>query len=85
MRHSVSIVLFLSLCLPVVSDQVSASEFSQPDPETFPQLFQWTDTCNVFVLREGDAALLINLGNGRVLSRLADIGVALVDPRVRLE
>jgi hypothetical protein len=32
----------------------------------------------VYVLRDGDAALLIDLGDGRVLEHLADIGVKVV-------
>ena len=38
-----------------------------PFRELEPNLFQWTDTCNVYVLREGDAAILIDLGDGSVL------------------
>jgi glyoxylase-like metal-dependent hydrolase (beta-lactamase superfamily II) len=49
------------------------------DPALSPDLFLWTDTCNVYVLRDGDAALLIDLGDGTVLDHLADIGVLRVD------
>ena len=42
-------------------------------------LFVWTDTCNVYVLRDGDAALLIDLGDGSVLDHLAEIGVRRVE------
>ncbi|MCL5281532.1 MAG: MBL fold metallo-hydrolase [Planctomycetes bacterium] len=42
-------------------------------------LFVWTDTCNVYVLREGDAALLIDLGDGSVLDHLGEIGVRRVE------
>jgi len=44
-----------------------------------PDLFVWTDTCNVYVLKDGDAALLVDLGDGSVLERLKDIGVARVE------
>ncbi|MGH8730450.1 MAG: MBL fold metallo-hydrolase, partial [Burkholderiales bacterium] len=44
-----------------------------------PDLFVRTDTCNVYVLRDGDAALLIDLGDGSVLDQLADIGVKRVE------
>ncbi|MBE3134565.1 MAG: MBL fold metallo-hydrolase [Acidobacteria bacterium] len=44
-----------------------------------PDLFVWTDTCNVYVLRDGDAALLIDLGDGSVLDHLAEIGVKRVE------
>lgn len=53
--------------------------FLQPDPKGFPDLFLWTDTCNVYVLRDGDAALLIDLGDGSVLDHLAEIGVRRVE------
>lgn len=42
-------------------------------------LFVWTDTCNVYVLRDGDAAMLIDLGDGSVLDHLAEIGVRRVE------
>ena len=53
--------------------------FRQPDPQTQPDLFVWTDTCNVHVLRDGDAALLIDLGDGSVLEYLPEIGVKRVE------
>lgn len=53
--------------------------FAQPDRETHPDLFVHTSTCNAYVLRDGDSALLIDLGDGSVLDRLGDIGVKTVD------
>jgi len=53
--------------------------FSQPDPARHPDLYRWTDTCNVWVLRDEDAALLIDLGDGSVLGHLGDIGVKQVE------
>lgn len=47
--------------------------------EVLPDLFQWTDTCNVYVLRDGDAGLLIDLGDGSVLENLHQIGVKQVE------
>ncbi len=38
-------------------------------------LHVWTDTCNVYVLRNGDSAVLVDLGDGSVLERLSEIGV----------
>src|SRR5581483_7753016 len=35
--------------------------------------------CNVYAVREGDAALLINLGDGSVLDHLGEIGVKRVE------
>jgi glyoxylase-like metal-dependent hydrolase (beta-lactamase superfamily II) len=44
-----------------------------------PNLFIWTGTCNVYVLRDGEAALLIDLGDGSVLDHLGEIGVRRVE------
>jgi hypothetical protein len=38
--------------------------FIQPDVRNIPDLFVWTDSCNVYVLRDGEVALLIDLGDG---------------------
>ncbi|HEX2972083.1 MAG TPA: MBL fold metallo-hydrolase [Tepidisphaeraceae bacterium] len=43
------------------------------------EVFVWGDTCNVYVLREGDGALLIDLGDGSVLDHLGEIGVRRVE------
>ena len=61
-------------CGPLV-----AAGFSQPDARAQPDLFAWTDTCNVYVLRDGEAALLVNLGDGSVLEHLSEIGVKRVE------
>lgn len=47
--------------------------------EILPNLYSWTDTCNVYVLRDGDAALLVDLGDGSVLDHLGEIGVKNVE------
>jgi len=39
------------------------------------EVFLWKDVCNVYVLREGDAAMLIDLGDGSVLEHLGELGV----------
>ena len=39
----------------------------------------WRDTCNVYVLQEGESALLIDLGDGSVLDALPRIGVRQVE------
>ncbi len=57
----------------------TARSLGQPDAEAFPDLFLWQDTCNVYILRDDDAALLINLGDGSVLDHLNDIGVKRVE------
>ncbi|HET6879694.1 MAG TPA: MBL fold metallo-hydrolase, partial [Pirellulales bacterium] len=47
--------------------------------EAWPEVFRYADTCNVYVLRDGNSALLVNLGDGDVLDHLAEIGVSDVD------
>ena len=42
-------------------------------------LFQWTDTCNSYVLRNGSSGVLIDLGDGSVLDGLESIGVKSLD------
>lgn len=44
-----------------------------------PNVFQWTDTCHTYVVRDGEHALLIDLGDGSVLDHLSEIGVKQVD------
>ena len=56
-----------------------AAGFSQPDAARHPDLYRWIDTCHVYILRAGDAALLIDLGDGSVLDHLGDIGVKRVE------
>ncbi|MEJ5199919.1 MAG: MBL fold metallo-hydrolase, partial [Anaerolineae bacterium] len=41
-------------------------------------LYRFTDTCHVYLLRDGDAAVLIDFGAGDVLDHLAEIGVTRV-------
>ena len=61
------------------NSQQKAGGFQQPDKKLFPDVFVWTDTCNVYVVRNNDAALLIDLGDGSVLQHLGEIGVKRVD------
>ncbi|MDH7570778.1 MAG: MBL fold metallo-hydrolase, partial [Armatimonadota bacterium] len=43
------------------------------------EIWLWPDTCNVYVLRQGDAALLIDLGSGAILDALPRLGVSRVE------
>ena len=67
------------LLASVAASAAAPARFTQPDAARHPNLFTWTDTCNVHVLRDGDAALLIDLGDGSVLDHLGDIGVKQVE------
>ena len=42
-------------------------------------LYLFRDTCNVFVVKDGNKALLIDFGSGRVLDHLADLGIGQID------
>jgi glyoxylase-like metal-dependent hydrolase (beta-lactamase superfamily II) len=52
---------------------------SPVDAAAWPGLYVWTDTCNVYVLRDGEAAILVNSGDGSALDHLAEIGVKQVE------
>ena len=47
--------------------------------EVAPDLFVWQSTCNSYVLRDGDAALMFDLGDGSVLEHLGEIGVKKIE------
>src|SRR5262249_17413036 len=42
-------------------------------------LYRFADTCNVYLLVDGDAGLLIDAGSGAVLDHLPDAGVTRID------
>jgi len=44
-----------------------------------PGIFRWADTCNVYAIKDGSAAILIDLGDGSVLDALPQIGVSEVE------
>jgi glyoxylase-like metal-dependent hydrolase (beta-lactamase superfamily II) len=51
----------------------------RPASPAWPDVFVYTDTCNVYVLRDGESAILFNLGDGGALDHLAGIGVKNVE------
>ncbi len=73
------ILLLASVLLRSPGGPGAPGRFQQPEPKALPGVFVWTDTCNVYVLREGDAAILIDLGDGSVLDHLGEIGVKRVE------
>ncbi len=42
-------------------------------------IYLYRDTCNVYILKQDEKAILIDFGSGDVMSRLPEIGVAKVD------
>jgi glyoxylase-like metal-dependent hydrolase (beta-lactamase superfamily II) len=55
--------------------QLSAVSFPQKLVQVEPDVFLYNDTCNVYVVRSEDSAILVDLGSGRVLDFLSQIGV----------
>jgi len=66
--------LMVACVLGLLSTIAGAPQLRPVAMDTEPNLFVWTDTCNVYVLRDGDAALLIDLGDASVLDHLAEFG-----------
>src|SRR5579872_4289526 len=76
----------------MAAELANASPGKQPKPEApspavrfapeggltqiSPNLYVLRDTCNVYVLKNGDRAILIDFGSGHVLDLLAQIGVS---------
>jgi glyoxylase-like metal-dependent hydrolase (beta-lactamase superfamily II) len=44
-----------------------------------PRLFRFSDSCNAYLVTDGDAALVIDPGSGAVLDHLKDIGVQRIE------
>jgi glyoxylase-like metal-dependent hydrolase (beta-lactamase superfamily II) len=57
-----------------VLDNLSMAHTSTPEAVA-PDVFLVRDTCNVYVLRAGTSAVLIDFGSGGVLQHLASLGV----------
>jgi len=57
----------------------ASNGFKPVHPNLAPNVFVRTDTCNVYALREGDAALLIDFGDGSALQHLSALGVKQVE------
>ena len=64
---------------PAQSGMAGAGKFLALDNKVFPNLSVWTDTCNVYVIRDGDAAILVDLGDGSIIEHLPQIGVQRVE------
>lgn len=71
-RSAAFALLLLVICFGVSDvSLVQASSFERVQEN----LYLFRDTCNVFVLKSGDQALLIESGSGAVLDHLGEIGV----------
>lgn len=63
MKHLSILLALLPSFLQAAFDQVAEG------------VFAWRSTCNTWIIREGDAALATDLGDGSVLEHLGEIGV----------
>lgn len=80
-RRSLALVVVFALAVHLNFHSVRAAEPAalRPVAAAWPQLLAFRDTCNVYALRDGDRALLFNLGDGRVLDALAKAGVTQIE------
>jgi glyoxylase-like metal-dependent hydrolase (beta-lactamase superfamily II) len=72
-------ILVVVAMLAILPNRAPAACFLQVDPSLAPGVFRWTDACQVYVVREGDSALLIDLGDGSVLDHLDELGVKRIE------
>lgn len=85
MKYAFEMVVALLLAITVAAGPANAAEPDQPAAalrslaQIAPNLYAYRDTCNVYVLRDDDAAVLFNLGDGGVLAQLQEIGVERVE------
>ncbi|MFM7113093.1 MAG: hypothetical protein ACKO26_18300, partial [Planctomycetota bacterium] len=68
----------LAICLALHQPGAPGGELVQAHPD-WPDILVHRDTCNVFVIRDGDSAILVNLCDGGVLPRLGKAGISKVD------
>jgi glyoxylase-like metal-dependent hydrolase (beta-lactamase superfamily II) len=72
-----TILIGLSLAVAAHSARAESARFEQIAGEGSLAIFLWQDVANVYVIRDGDAAVMIDVGDGSVLEpeRLAELGV----------
>jgi glyoxylase-like metal-dependent hydrolase (beta-lactamase superfamily II) len=76
-RHIIATGAVLLCMVSFATPQVwaAAPRFEKLAEHRGLAVFQWQDTCNVYVLRDGEAALMIDIGDGSVVAHLGEIGV----------
>ena len=80
MRYALALITTLLLpTLGSVPAAEPAKSTIQPASDAWPNVFVYQDTCNVYLLREGDSAILFNLGDGSILDHLKEIGVKTIE------
>ncbi|MGB9601784.1 MAG: MBL fold metallo-hydrolase, partial [Limisphaerales bacterium] len=74
-----TIVLFISLIEARPEGDSRQMRNVKTPGKLLPNLYVWTDTCNVYILKSGANALLIDFGDGGVLDRLEKLNIKSVD------
>jgi glyoxylase-like metal-dependent hydrolase (beta-lactamase superfamily II) len=72
-------LLVFSLVIALLCHRGARAEFRQPAPSAHPSVYVWTGTCNSYVIRADDAALIIDPGDCDMLEHLGEIGVKKVE------
>jgi len=82
MKQKIKMLILATLAIWLTAGGLASAVSSvliPVDAKRYPDLYQWTDTCHGYVLKHGDAALLIDLGDGSVLKHLHEIGVRRIE------
>ncbi len=69
------VLLAVGLCLSKQALGAPPAGFERVVADEGLQIYRWADVVNVYVLRQGDAAILVNLGDGSVLQHLEKLGI----------
>lgn len=77
------LLLFLLLTLGMAQAEIlgasAARQWRPVGGSDFPELYQWSDVANSYLIRRGESALLIDLGDGSSIDHLAEIGVKQIE------
>ncbi len=79
MTHIIRFLLLAAVLSSTALQGASFRKLMSLDGTANTGLHVWTDVVNVYILRSGENAVLIDLGDGSVLSHLHEIGVRRVE------
>ena len=69
------VIVICNFAVTVCATAKETDQLRLVDAAICPNLYQWTDVCNVYVLIEGQSALLIDLGDGSIVQQLNKAGI----------
>jgi len=61
--------------LGALAAMAGQARFEQVAADRGTDVFLWQDVCNVYVLRHGNAAIMVDIGDGSALEHLKELGV----------